>query len=165
MALQLKGLSSIIHQLNTIEPIPFYEQLKFRADTYINSITQELQVDSEQNIVNFIDEEIAPLFKHIRGKDQKLDALITKYENDLDPVINTIYRYRKAYDESVLQINKKMATLLDQKQEEAQKIYPHYFERFKSDGVEHNMYIGESITQQNSFNEVYLYNLRLWKIR
>ncbi len=165
MALQLKGVSNIINRLITLEPIPFYEQLKFRADTYINSITQELQVDSEQNIVNFIEQEITTLFKHIRGKDQKLDTLITKYENDLDPVINTIYKHRKAYDESVLQINKKMATLLDQKQEEAQKIYPHYFERFKSDGVEHNMYIGESITKQDSFNEVYLYNLRLWQLQ
>ena len=44
-------------------------------------------------------------------------------------------------------------------------MYPHYFERFKTDGVEHNMYIGESITKQDSFNEVYLYNLRLWQLQ
>ena len=48
-------------------------------------------------------------------------------------------------------INKKMASLLDQKQDEAQGMYPHYFERFKSDGVEHNMYIGESYHQAKEF--------------
>jgi hypothetical protein len=62
-------------------------------------------------------------------------------------------------------INKEMASLLDKKQIEAQAMYPHYFERFKTDGVEHNMYIGESITKEDSFNPVYLYNLRLWQLQ
>lgn len=55
--------------------------------------------------------------------------------------------------------------MLDKKQVEAQKMYPHFFERFKTDGVEHNMYIGESITKENSFNPIYLYNLRLWQLQ
>ena len=55
--------------------------------------------------------------------------------------------------------------MLDKKQVDAQKMYPHYFERFKTDGVEHNMYIGESITKEDSFNPVYLYNLRLWQLQ
>jgi hypothetical protein len=58
-----------------------------------------------------------------------------------------------------------MAALLDKKQIEAQAMYPHYFERFKTDGVEHNMYIGESITKENSFSPIYLYNLRLWQLQ
>ncbi|MGC1204206.1 MAG: GAF domain-containing protein, partial [Flavobacteriaceae bacterium] len=49
--------------------------------------------------------------------------------------------------------------------EESQLMYPHYFERFKTDGVEHNMYIGESITKEDSFNPIYLYNLRLWQLQ
>ena len=44
-------------------------------------------------------------------------------------------------------------------------MYPHYFERFKTDGVEHNMYIGESLTKEDSFNPIYLYNLRLWQLQ
>ena len=58
-----------------------------------------------------------------------------------------------------------MASIIDRKQIEAQQMYPHFFERFKTDGVEHNMYIGEAITKENSFNEIYLYNLRLWQMQ
>ena len=32
-------------------------------------------------------------------------------------------------------------------------------------GVEHNLYIGESITKSDSFNKIYLYNLRLWQLQ
>ena len=58
-----------------------------------------------------------------------------------------------------------MASLLDEKQVEAQAMYPHYFERFKTDGVEHNMYIGESLTKEDTFSSIYLYNLRLWQLQ
>ena len=58
-----------------------------------------------------------------------------------------------------------MAAILDKKQVDAQAMYPHYYERYKTDGVEHNMYIGESITKKNSFHKVYLYNLRLWQMQ
>ena len=44
-------------------------------------------------------------------------------------------------------------------------MYPHYYERYKTDGVEHNLYIGESITKKKSFHKVYLYNLRLWQLQ
>jgi hypothetical protein len=62
-------------------------------------------------------------------------------------------------------INKKLATILDQKQVEAQNIYPHYYERFKTDGVEHNLYIGASIAPNKNFDLLYLYNLRLWQLQ
>lgn len=54
---------------------------------------------------------------------------------------------------------------MDSKQIEAQKIYPHYYERFKTDGVEHNLYIGESIAPNIPFDRIYLSNLRLWQLQ
>ncbi len=165
MVLQLKHISKIINKIIESDPLPIYEQLVYCANRYINSITEQLQVDSEQKIINFIKQEITPLFKHLKKKNNELDILITDYNNLIDKGIKTVYKHRKAYDDSVMLINKKMAALLDQKQDEAQGMYPHYFERFKSDGVEHNMYIGESITKQNSFDKVYLYNLRLWQLQ
>ncbi|WP_281989616.1 GAF domain-containing protein [Aquimarina aggregata] len=165
LVLQLKGIAKVLNKVIESDPLPIYEQLNYRTNRYINSITEQLQVDSEQKIVNFIKKEITPLFKHLKKKNSELNILIEQYEDVLDKNIKTVYKHRKAYDDSVMLINKKMAALLDQKQDEAQGMYPHYFERFKTDGVEHNMYIGESITKQNSFNKVYLYNLRLWQLQ
>ena len=76
-----------------------------------------------------------------------------------------LYNYRKQYDDTIAMINMEMASLLDKKQVDAQAMYPHFFERFKTDGVEHNLYIGESLTKEDSFNPIYLYNLRLWQLQ
>ncbi len=165
LVLQLRGISKVINRVIEMDPLPIYEQLKYRANSYISVVQEQLQVDSEQTIINFIKKEITPLFKHLKKKNTDLSDLIDEYDNLLDRSLKTVYKHRKAYDESVMLINKKMASLLDQKQDEAQGMYPHYFERFKSDGVEHNMYIGESITKQKSFNKIYLYNLRLWQLQ
>ncbi|GAA0733524.1 hypothetical protein GCM10009430_47760 [Aquimarina litoralis] len=165
LILQLKAIDKVINKVVDIDPLPIYEQIKFRIDNYIESVSNQLQVDTEQKILNFIKNEIKPLFKHLKGTNVALEGLINQYNNSLDKNTKMLYKHRKAYDESVMLINKKMAALLDQKQVEAQKMYPHYFERFKTDGVEHNMYIGESITKQDSFNKIYLYNLRLWQLQ
>ncbi|WP_027393982.1 GAF domain-containing protein [Aquimarina latercula] len=165
LILQLKAIAKVINKVREIDSLPIYDQIKFRIENYINSVSSQLQVDTEQRILNFIKNEIKPLFKHLKGTNIELEGLINQYNNSLDKSTKMLYKHRKAYDESVMLINKKMAALLDEKQKEAQKMYPHYFERFKTDGVEHNMYIGESITKQNSFNKIYLYNLRLWQLQ
>ncbi|MBQ4805439.1 GAF domain-containing protein [Aquimarina sp. MMG015] len=165
LILQLKAIAKVINKVRETDSLPIYDQIKFRIENYINSVSSQLQVDTEQRILNFIKNEIKPLFKHLKGTNIELEGLINQYNNSLDKSTKMLYKHRKAYDESVMLINKKMAALLDEKQKEAQKMYPHYFERFKTDGVEHNMYIGESITKQNSFNKIYLYNLRLWQLQ
>lgn len=165
VALQLSEVLAIIDKVIDIEPMPIYEQLRYRTAQYINTITEQLQVDSEQNILNFIMQEINPLFIHFSTKNKELENLIKAYNEMLGDGMNTIYKYQKDFDDSVTRINKKMSSLLDKKQLNAQEMYPHFFERFKSDGVEHNMYIGESITEKKSFSKVYLYNLRLWQLQ
>jgi hypothetical protein len=64
-----------------------------------------------------------------------------------------------------MEINRKLVKVLDKRQEEAQKMFPHFFERFKTDGIEHNMYIGASIAGDKKYNALYLNNLRLWELQ
>ena len=93
-------------------------------------------------------------------KEGPLAKLIDKYRATLEPKMGTVYELRKKFDTSVNVINKTLASLLDEKQEEAQQMFPHYFERYKTDGVEYNMYIGQSIAGDKEFDPVFLSNLR-----
>ncbi|MEP2937354.1 MAG: GAF domain-containing protein [Gilvibacter sp.] len=162
---QLASIKSILRLGATIEPLPIYEQYAFRIDAFLEDIKVQLQVDSEQVIRGFIKTAIKPLLSHFENLSPKLSKKIKTYNASLDPKLKLVYKHRKKYDESIMLINRTMADLLDKKQIEAQVMYPHFFERFKTDGVEHNMYIGESITKKASFNKVYLYNLRLWQLQ
>jgi len=165
LSLQLNYVSRILDKLNSSENLLIFEQLQFQLESFKNELNEEFKVDTEQRIVTFLKDEIEPILKYQKSKNPAIKEEINEYFSKVDADINLIYYYRKNYDETIALINKNMALLLDQKQIEAQKMYPHYFERYKTDGVEHNMYIGESITKEDSFNRVYLFNLRLWQLQ
>lgn len=162
---QLQLIQRMVKKIHTIESLPIYEQMDYKISDYLDELEHDLQVDSERQVLNFVRKEIVPLFGHLSKKSDVLKELIKEYYDEVEENTGLVYKNRKDYDESVMEINKRMATTLDRKQREAQRMYPHYFERFKTDGVEHNMYIGEAITKDNSFHKVYLYNLRLWQLQ
>ena len=164
LTLQLNLAKAVIESRYRQEQLPIYEQIMFQIDSYLDDLNMNFQVDTEQQISDFFANEISPLFDYLSKHEKGCDE-IEMYNEHMDAGIGTVYKHRKHYDNTIIQINKELARLLDLKQEEAQAMYPHYFERFKTDGVEHNMYIGEAITKEDSFNLVYLYNLRLWQLQ
>ncbi len=164
LTLQLNAVKDIFEKASEIETLPIYDQFIYQINEYLEGLNTHFQVDSEQQISEFVKDEIEPALKHIYTIDTLKESIDT-YFDSIDDKVDVLYRHRKDYDDTIALINKEMASLLDKKQEVAQTMYPHYFERFKTDGVEHNMYIGESITKEESFSPIYLYNLRLWQLQ
>ncbi|MBO3098704.1 GAF domain-containing protein [Gelidibacter pelagius] len=165
LSLQLSLSKEIIEAQLKKERLPIYEQLLHQLEVFFNSLDHHFIVDSEQEIGSFFENEIHPLFEFIEQKNNALRMHIENYFAKIDRSLNLIYYHQKNYDDTITMINKNMTHILDHKQEEAQQMYPHYFERYKTDGVEHNMYIGESITKEHGFHKIYLYNLRLWQLQ
>ena len=75
-----------------------------------------------------------------------------------------MYRKRKDFEETVTLINETIASYLDKEEETAQGFFPHYFEKLKTDGVDHTIYIGASMVEEREFDLLYLRNLRLWQL-
>jgi hypothetical protein len=145
--------------------LPIYDELSFRISEYLDHTKDGLKAGDEVGILQFLKKDIYPVFNHLKASDADLATLVDTYISHLDEDLKVVYVKRKAYENSVMMLNNKLAKYLDKKQEEAQEMYPHYFERYKTDGVEYNMYIGQSLTKDNSFNDLYLYNLRLWQLQ
>lgn len=165
LKLQLKLIKNIINKASKLEDLPIYKQFKFQINQFEAALNDQFKVDTEQKVTQFFNREIEPVLKFQLNKYKELKEDIKDYFSKIDDNLNVIYYYRKNFDDTISLINKNMAAIIDRKQIEAQKMYPHFFERYKTDGVEHNMYIGEAITKEDSFNEIYLYNLRLWQMQ
>jgi len=167
-------LYDLIHHLELIEEfieeafqqeeMPNYDQIRITIRDFKEDVNESLTTDSEQKMLNLLKREVNPLMDDLSEKSEELLKLVEEYQAKLNPDTGMIYDHRKHYDETVQIINRTMARVLDKKQRDAQKIYPHYFERYKTDGVDHNIYIGEDLTYNMPFNKDYLYNLRLWQL-
>jgi hypothetical protein len=165
LTIQLSDINKVLTEAWQKIKLPIYEELIFRVNNHLEEIKGILHTNSEQSIFNFIVDEVNPVFEHLKKEDSALEKSILEYESKMDENTHSYYDHRKNYDTSVMTINKKLATVIDKKQDEAQLMFPHYFERYKTDGIEHNMYIGDSIAGNRKFDPLYLNNLRLWQLQ
>lgn len=161
---QITTLLQIFDNQNSNTNLVLLEQRKFELQSLYDQLESPLKADTEQQIQSYIENEIHPILRNTKT-DSASWTLEQNYFEKLDEKSGMFYQSRKRFDNAMSIINKKLAAILDKKQLEAQKIYPHYYERFKTDGVEHNLYIGASIAPNQDFNMMYLHNLRLWQLQ
>lgn len=165
LSVQLNLAVDVLNDACKVEQLPIYDELMFRVKEYLLEVESGLNAGDEIGILDFLRREIYPVFNHVKGMNSHLKSSVELYMNRLDEKLHVVYEQRKAYEESVMVLNEKLADFLDNKQEEAQAMFPHYFERYKTDGVEYNMYIGQSLVNNKEYNSLYLYNLRLWQLQ
>ncbi|TCI93577.1 GAF domain-containing protein [Tenacibaculum sp. M341] len=162
---QLKAAINVLKEACKKETLPIYDELMYRVNEYLLAVNNGIKAGDEVSILDFLKREIYPVFNHIKEINEELTQIVNEYLSGLDSDLQVVYNKRKNYEHSVTKINDKLAKFIDKKQEEAQAIFPHYFERYKTDGVEYNMYIGQSITKSKKYDSLYLYNLRLWQLQ
>lgn len=165
LILQLEAVVSIIQKTLNFEKLPVYKELIFRTKNFIQSIVKGLKTGDEETVTQFLINEITPVFEHIKTVNNSLTQMVDAYTTEINPQLNIVYKKRKEYEAYVTTLNNTLANYIDEQQEEAQKMFPHYFERYKTDGVDFNMYIGQSLVKDKTYHTIYLQNLRLWQLK
>jgi hypothetical protein len=165
LALQVTKLLVLFRFIFKQEKLPLIEQHIFELESIEEDLKKELKADTEATVQGYIINEVHPVLQHFDSPNGEVHEKIADYFKTLDNKIKMVYDSRKDFDETLALINKHMANVLDEKQADAQSFFPHYYERFKTDGVEHNLYIGASIAPKHSYSPLYLNNLRLWQLQ
>tara|TARA_A100001015_G_C15030378_1_gene732871 strand:- start:2320 stop:3114 length:795 start_codon:yes stop_codon:yes gene_type:complete len=89
---------------------------------------------------------------------------IQSYLNRIDKSKNIFYEKRKTYDQSVFIINEAISLLVDHEQKSAQKAISHYFEKSITDGLDYNIYVGDSIIDHQKISPIFVRHLYLWQL-
>ncbi|MBL7742945.1 MAG: hypothetical protein JNN00_05650 [Chitinophagaceae bacterium] len=161
---QLQLTKSIIKKAQKEIFFPLLQEIEFKIEKYIASASDTLLSEDELQIYDFLQRQIADVFDHLKSAVPSLKKDIAGYFSALDPQTNMIYHHRREYEESVARINDTLARFVDKEQKEAQKVFPHYFERYVTDGVDFNVYIGQSIAPRRKFDNLYLRNMKMWQL-
>jgi hypothetical protein len=161
---QLNITGNIIAKAKKEIQFPLFDEVEFKIQKYIQSISDVLLSDEEISIHDFLHGQLLSVFDHLRETLPSVKKDIDDYFALLDPHTGVISHHRKKYEDSITKINNVVSKFIDKEQNAAQKVYPHYFERYVTDGVEFNMYIGQSISPHVKFNDIYLNNLKMWQL-
>lgn len=104
------------------------------------------------------------MFTQVLEDYPRLKGVVDKYFSQIDTDLGIVYRERKKFEDSVAQVNQAIGDYLEHAQEEMQATLPHYFEKYKTDGVEYDLYIGQSLMKAGKFSPIHLKNFRLWQL-
>jgi len=101
----------------------------------------------------------------LREKKPDLAAIIDVYLVAIDESEGIAFRYRRELENSIQLINKTINNHLEDGIAGLQQSYPFYFEKFRTDGIEYDIYVGQSITPAKPFDIHFLKEIRLWQLR
>ncbi|MFD1817937.1 hypothetical protein SAMN04515674_101194 [Pseudarcicella hirudinis] len=162
---QLEMLLSLLEKVNDfyVAGDNAFLQERQQINDFSGSLSVGLREGTELYISNYLENKIHTRLKELNNPDLLPD--ITSYFSEMERDTGIFHDYRRKYETSITMINDKLSRILDTGQKEAQSVFPHYYERFKTDGVEHNLYIGHSISPALEFGIKKLYELRLWQLR
>ena len=160
---RLQELLTNCHQAVSFHLLGVYQN---QLERHLERLKQGSFVSNDESlIVDLLTQEIHPLLKNLAERFAQLPhPQIRSYFDYIDPELDIVYRRRKAYEDSVRQLNQMISHHLVQEEEKMQGILPHYFEKFETDGVEYNLYLGQALLEKEKFDEFYLRDFRLWQL-
>lgn len=161
---QLEMALKVVKKAQAEMPFPLLQEIQFKIEKFISSASDVLLSDEETGIHDFLQGQVVSVFNHLQNTQPSVAKEAGQYFAALDPQIGMIYHHRKEFEQSIGQINDTLAHFIDKEQATAQKVYPHYFERYVTDGVEFNIFMGQSISPRKKFDEIYLRNMKMWQL-
>jgi hypothetical protein len=151
-------------KIKAIVNLPLLDVYSIKAGLLRKEIEAELNAETELRINDFLEHEIKNSFAHFLGLDEKAATVINRYYQLMNDAKGPMHEHRRGFDDSLGSINTWVAKLLEMQQKSVQASYPFYFEKYRSDGIEYNIYIGQSLSPNRKFDWLYLKNLRLWQL-
>ena len=157
-------IEETLRRLNSVVQLPLLEGLEFKNEILKKNIEETMTAEGEVRVNEFLNQEVGPIFAHLQKNEKESCEIINNYYSTFNDANSRLYQYRQEYEESVSKINEALSAFLEGEEERVQKSYPHYFEKYRTDGIEYNIYIGQSISPTIPFNVLYLKNIRLWQL-
>jgi hypothetical protein len=142
----------------------YLESLKTRNELFKRKTSGHLQSEDEAKVNDYLENEVKSFFHHLSHTNNELAEKASQYLEMVHPQRGRMHHHRQRFDDSIDLINNVISTYLENEQAKIDKVYPHYFEKFRTDGVEFNIYIGESLTPNRSFDYIFLKNIRFWQL-
>ncbi|PWS30154.1 GAF domain-containing protein [Pedobacter paludis] len=160
-------LNSLIRTLKAIRKHVYLEltdKLLFNCKDWIKRIG-DFASSNEENLLNeFLESEVYPFLSIIRKNYPQTTEIIEQYFEVIVPETGDAFKNRRQLEVSMQLINTEVSQYLETAQQNLQASYPCYFAKFRTDGVEYDIYIGQEIAPEKPFDLLYLKNIRLWQL-
>ncbi|MBB2145432.1 GAF domain-containing protein [Pedobacter sp. LMG 31464] len=164
LKVQLDILSETLNELRTIIPLDLIDKVLFNCKEWIKKIDNFISSSEEALLNEFLELQVYPMLTHIEKGHPQAKDVVQNYFNSINSDSGIAFEHRRTLETSMQFINTAVSEYLEEAQQTLQNSYPCYFAKFRTDGVEYDIYIGQDIAPDVPFDLLYLKNIRLWQL-
>ena len=154
----------VVRRAHQIKPLPILDELAGRIERRRDRLGGGLKTGDETGLADFMRYEVESIFDDLAMQGPEVQEAIAAYRAEVDLHLGTVYHQRRRFEKSVSLLNERMAAYLDREEASMQAELPHYYERHRTDGVDHLIYLGASLSPNGDFSRLHLSNFRLWQL-
>ncbi len=139
------------------------EQLRLDLLEYIEQLKERVTVDAEVTALKFLSDRLEVYLDYFAQCGSEALAAVETYRKSCNNNHKSVYVSRAHYDKTISQINALLKQTWEQWQVRMQQIIPHYCDVESTDGINHMIYVGESI--DSKFSIYHMRSLRYEQLR
>ncbi|MGB6068232.1 MAG: GAF domain-containing protein [Desulfomonilaceae bacterium] len=154
----------VVRSASEARSLPILSEVSYRTERNLEMIRNGLGTGDQTSILKFLRSELEPLFPMLRQFGPEVENSIEAYGEAMDPAMGMVYRERRDFERSISIFNQRISAYLGAEEAEAQAMFPHYFNKHQTDGVDYVIYVGASMVENRDFDPLYVRNLRFWQL-
>ncbi|SEJ42857.1 hypothetical protein SAMN04487995_4668 [Dyadobacter koreensis] len=164
LEVQFEALIKVLAHIKEDVGLGLADEVIFKCKKWMDKISDQTSDHDESKVMDFLEYEVYPFLHHFKESKGRLGESIKAYYELVDKESGIAFLHRNALENSMQKLNSAVNLYLELFKNEIQETYPCYFEKFRTDGVEYDIYIGQAIAPDKTFNLLYLNNIRLWQL-
>jgi hypothetical protein len=164
LQVQFTVLIDVLKKLKAESGFGLLDEKIFQAEKWLSVIRTTSPFADEIRLNDYLENDITPFLIQLSESRRELGEITKAYFSAIDEKGGVAQENRHQLEKSMSTVISAVNNYFEMLKDEIQKAYPSYFEKFRTDGVEYDIYIGQSITPAIPYSDIYLKNLRLLQL-
>lgn len=163
---QLEAMTAILDTCFRATGFSLLKEKSFLCREWTERVNADADTLHSGELAYFLETEMVRFFEGLQG------ACPDQYEAIAELLSELKLPGSGKYGTSQRKLERSMTTVIaavnrkvDQLRKDALEHFPAFFEKFRTDGVEYDIYIGQSIAPERPFDQMYIQNLRLLQLQ
>ena len=136
-----------------------------KANDWLHILQNPINASEEVLINEFLENEVGETLTQFRKQNPETGEVVDRFlEMISQDSEGTAFTQRNRLENAMQSINSCINSYFEKAQRDLQKIYPSYFEKFRTDGVEYDIYVGQAIAPKKPFEANCMRQMRLWQL-
>ncbi len=135
------------------------------ANNWRKIIQDPLTTQQEVRLNEFFNLDVQYELENLLRAEPESSEFLIPYFQSIDEENGIAFENRRLLEAAIRKLNSTVNSFFETASVDLLNIFPCYFEKFRTDGVEYDIYVGQSIVPHAPFKKEHLQEMKRWQLR